>query len=63
MDISRLKRNLGRIVKLGDTEYKLKKGIITLDENNEYYYQAELQDLTALRSTLICALKDVDEIN
>lgn len=40
--------------------YKLTGATIRLNEAGEYWYQAELQDLSALHSIRICKLEDVE---
>lgn len=61
MDISQVKKNLGRKVVYNGTEYLLSGCIIRPDEQNGFYYQAELQDLKANSSVIICALSEVKE--
>lgn len=60
MDISRVKKNLGKKVIYKDTEYLLSGCIIRTNENG-FFYQAELQDLTASHSVLICELNELSE--
>lgn len=56
-----IKRHLNKTVTAPDgVSYKLTGATIRLDESTgEYWYQAELQDLTALRSVRICKLEDI----
>lgn len=61
MDISQVKKNLGRKVVYNGTEYLFSGCIIRPDEQNGFYYQAELQDLKANNSVIICALPEVKE--
>lgn len=61
MDISKVKRNLGRKILYNDTEYVLSACIIRISEEG-FFYQAEIQDITALRSVVICRLEDLKEI-
>ena len=58
-----IKPNLGRVVLHipSGAKYRLTGGIIRRDENSgDCWYQAELQDLTALRSVMICKLEDLE---
>ena len=61
MDISRVKANLGRNVIYNGVEYMLSGCIIRINEHG-FYYQAEVQDLTAYHSIVICKLEDLTEI-
>ncbi len=62
MEPHEIKRHLNKTVAAPDgVRYKLTGATIRLDESTgEYWYQAELQDLTALRSVRICKLSDVE---
>lgn len=60
MDISQVKKNLGRMVVYNGTEY-LFSGCIIRPNEHGFYYQAELQDLKANSSVVICRLPDVKE--
>ena len=53
--------NLGKRVRLPDGfEGRFTGAAIRKDESGNVFYQAELQDLTALRSVRICRLEDVE---
>lgn len=58
MDISQVKKNLGRKVVYNGTEYLFSGCIIRLNEYG-FYYQAELHDLKANSSVIICRLPEV----
>lgn len=60
MDISRVKSNLGRKVFYNENEYLFSGCIIRANEQG-FYYQAEIQDLTAVHSIAICKLEDLME--
>ena len=60
MDISRVKMNLGRKVIYKNNQYLFSGCIMRVDENG-FYYQAELQDLSAMHSIAICRLEDLME--
>ena len=68
MDISRVKYNLGKNVRLTlprhsvDCEYILSGCIIRRNQSGEFFYQAELQDLNS-RSVVIAELDSIAEIN
>lgn len=52
--------NLNRRVRLQDGyEGRFTGATIRKDESGGVFYQAELQDLTALRSVRICRLEDI----
>lgn len=62
MNISEIKRNLGKKVLYDSSEYVLtgctiRRNIIT----GQFYYQAELQDVEANSSLIITALDKVEE--
>lgn len=61
MDISQVKKNLERKVVYNGTEYLFSGCIIRANEYSGYYYQAELQDLSAVHSVVICNLEDVEQ--
>ncbi len=61
MDISKVKMNLGRKVIYKNAEYLFSGCIMRVDENG-FYYQAELQDLSATHSVRICKLNQISEI-
>lgn len=60
MDISQVKKNLGQKVVYNETEYLFSGCIIRVDEYG-FYYQAELQDLKANSSIIICRLLEIKE--
>lgn len=60
MEISRVKANLGKKVLYNGTEYMLSGCIIRANEHG-FYYQAEIQDLSAMHSIAICRLEDLME--
>ena len=62
METNELMRDLNKVVAAPDgVRYKLTGATIRLNEKTgEYWYQAELQDLTALHSVRICKLEDVE---
>ena len=62
MDISRVKLNLGRHVIYNGTEYKLTGCMIRANENGKFFYQAEIQDLNAPWSVVICKLEKINEV-
>lgn len=56
-----VKRYLNKTVVAPDgVKYKLTGATIRLNEMGEHWYQAELQDLTALHSVRICRLTDIE---
>lgn len=65
-----IKRNLNKPVKLTnpklyieDSEYILTGATIRKDDTTgEFYYQAELQDISNSKSILICRLEEIKEI-
>ena len=63
MDIRDVKFSLGdNVVYQNESKYKLTACIIRRDEKTgQFYYQAELQDLTNHNSILICRLEDIKE--
>lgn len=65
MEPHEIKRHLNKTVAASDgIRYKLTGATIRLNENTgEYWYQAELQDLTALHSVRICRLEDVEVVD
>lgn len=61
MEVQEIKRYLNKTVTAPEgIRYKLTGATIRLNEMGEYWYQAELQDLTALRSVRICKLTDIE---
>lgn len=62
MEPHEIKRHLNKTVTVPDgIRYKLTGATIQLNEKTgEYWYQAELQDLSALHSIRICKLEDVE---
>lgn len=63
MKISEVKRNLERIVMYNGTKYVMKGCIIRRAITGEFFYQAELLDITAKSSLLIAELTEVDELD
>lgn len=61
MDISQVKRCLGKKVIYQNTEYLLTGCTIRQDENANFFYQAELQDLSAVHSVVICKLDEIEQ--
>ena len=67
MDISRVKYNLGKLVRLQlsrhyvNGEYLLTGCIIRKNKKNEFFYQAELTELDS-KSIIIAELGAVEEI-
>lgn len=56
--------NLNKRVRLPDGyEGRFTGATIRKDESGRVFYQAELQDLTALRSVRICRLEDVEVVS
>ncbi len=61
MEVQNVKRALNKTVRLPDgSKYKFTGATIRLNDMGEYRYQAELQDLAALRSVRICKLEDIE---
>lgn len=60
MDIHKVKENLNKTVLYKKQKYILKACILRLNDNLEFYYQAELSELHA-NSVTICRLEDVTE--
>ncbi len=62
MQIEEVKRNLNRIVVYKDVPdtYRLTACILRRGEKG-IFYQAELQDVKAKNSVLICRLEDIEE--
>lgn len=61
MDISRVKFNLNRTVIHNGAEYRFIGCILRMNKDG-FYYEAELQDVRAHNSTLICLLRDIQEV-
>lgn len=62
MNLSDIKRNLNRTVLYKGGKYKLVGCIFRQNEKTgDYFYQAELLDLTSGRSVVICRLEEVTE--
>lgn len=60
MEPHEIKRCLNKNVTAPDgIKYKLTGATIRLNNMGEYWYQAELQDLSAQRSVRICRLEDI----
>lgn len=61
MEPHEVKRCLNKTVIAPDgIRYKFTGATIRLNKAGEYWYQAELQDLSALHSIRICRLEDVE---
>lgn len=62
MNLARVKYKLNQRVLYRGREYTLTGCTIRCNEkNNEFYYQAELQDIVTNNSVIICKLADVEE--
>lgn len=62
MNISQVKRSLGRKVLYNGTEYILTGCIIRRGITGKFYYKAEIKDLNANSALLYCRLEDLEEI-
>ena len=62
MNISEVKRSLGRKVLYNGTEYILTVCIIRRGITGKFYYQAEIKDLNANSALLYCRLEDLEEM-
>lgn len=62
MNISQVKRSLGRKVLYNGTEYILTGCIIRRGITGKFYYQAEIKDLNANSALLYCRLEDLEEM-
>lgn len=62
MNISEIKRSLGRKVLYNGTEYILTGCIIRRGITGKFYYQAEIKDLNANSALLYCRLEDLEEM-
>jgi len=62
MNISKVKRSLGRKVLYNGTEYILTGCIIRQNITGQFYYQAEIKDLNANSALLYCRLEDLEEM-
>jgi len=64
MTLQEIKRSMNRTVLYKGGEYKLVGCIFRQNEKTgDYYYQAELLDLSSGRSTVICRLEEVEKRN
>jgi hypothetical protein len=66
MDIRDVKKNLNRKVihksREGNSEYELTGCMLRCNRRTrEFYYLAELQDLTNCRAVVWCGLEDIEE--
>lgn len=61
MNISQVKKNLGQKIVYKNKEYILTACIIRANEYG-FCYQAEIQDLTAASSIIICKLEHITEV-
>lgn len=67
MDISEVKQNLNQVViyhnpDFGNKKYKLTGCIIRKDKKNNFFYQAEIQDLKAKHSLTFCSLDKISAL-
>lgn len=62
MNISQVKRSLGRKVLYNGTEYILTGCIIRRSITGKFYYQAEIKDLNANSAIQQCRLEDLEEL-
>jgi len=62
MNISQVKRSLGRKVLYNGTEYILTGCIIRRGTTGQFYYQTEIKDLNANSALLYCRLEDLKEM-
>ncbi len=64
MKLAEIKRNFGKLVRYipNDAGYLLTACIMRQTPTGEYFYQAELQDLKAQGSLVICRLEDIESI-
>ena len=63
MNISRVKRNLNKKGVYRGTDYLLTGCIIRQNQKGEFFYQAELSDLSAKSSVVISSLDEIEEIS
>ncbi|MBQ3265223.1 MAG: hypothetical protein IJH07_05545 [Ruminococcus sp.] len=61
MDIKRVKYNLNRTVIHDGALYRFTGCILRMNKDG-FYYEAELQSVTARNSTLYCRLETIQEI-
>nr|DAD68641.1 MAG TPA: hypothetical protein [Siphoviridae sp. ctABi4] len=62
MNISQVKRSLGRKVLYNGAKYILTGCIIRRGITGKFYYQAEIKDLNANSALLYCRLEDLEEM-
>lgn len=62
MDISRVKMNLGQIVLLHGAKYRFVACSLRRSKDGSFRYEAELQDLHAQNSSVICPLSLIEEV-
>lgn len=62
MDISRIKMNLGQIVLFYGTKYRFVACTLRRSKDGSFRYEAELQDLKAHNSSVICPLSLIKEV-
>lgn len=62
MDISRVKMNLGQIVLFYGAKYRLVACSLRRSKDGSFRYEAELRDLNAQNSSVICPLNLIEEV-
>lgn len=62
MDISRVKMNLGQIVLLYGAKYRFVACTLRRSKDGSFRYEAELRDLNAQNSSVICPLNLIEEV-
>lgn len=62
MDISRVKMNLGQIILLHGAKYRFVACTLRRSKDGSFRYEAELQDLKAHNSSVICPLSLIKEV-
>lgn len=62
MDISRVKMNLGQIVLFCGAKYRFVACSLRRSKDGSFRYEAELRDLNAQNSSVICPLNLIEEV-
>lgn len=64
MTLEQVKRNMNRQVQYLplNNRYLLTACVLRINAKGDFFYQAELQDLSSTRSVLICKLEDIQEV-
>lgn len=62
MDISRVKMNLGQIVLMHGAKYRFVACTLRRSKDGSFRYEAELRDLKAQNSSVICPLNLIEEV-